>query len=433
MNITEVKNEGLLREFKAIFAEAEVQKAIKSRLDVLSKSRKLPGFRPGKIPGDLLKKKFGDEAKNQALSHLIDEAATEILNKNKFRLALRPSSQIIKFDEQVLEFHLRCELIPHIDYPDFKGLSYDVFEPEVVDADVQDAIQNLQMQFCSFAEDEGAKAVNKDHVVEADLWFNIPEIENGHADQKNVRFELGRNQVLPEIEKQIIGAKPGEVVEVSTIFPEYSDPKLVGKKVTYKITIHKILKRVPHPINDDLAKRIGIESAAKIEEHVKSILYNDWSEHTFTLSKRSLFDVLDKSLTIDLPPTLLAQEKASIQRGLENENKGQKLSDDEMAQSDKLAVRRVKLGLFLSELSDKEKIDIKPEQVQAELMRRVQANPARAKDTLDYYKNTPGAIEKIRGPLLENAVVQFIISQASHQPKALRKEDINKRMNEIQE
>lgn len=432
MNITELKNEGLLREFKAVFAETEIQQAIQKRVQELSKTKKLPGFRPGKVPADLLMKKFGDEAKANAAGELVEMAAREILAKHKFRLAMRPSSNVVKYEASEMECHIRCELIPEIAFPDFQKLKFESYEPQVADKDIDEAIANLQMELASLADAEEGSAIGKDDVVEADLKFDIPEIENGQAEQNGVRFEMGRNKVLPAIEEKLLGVKAGADIQVDTVFPEYADANLVGKRVVYDIRINKILKRVPHPVDDMLAKKIGAQDASKIREQIQHILSTDWSEHTFTLTKRSLFDALDAAVKFDLPPTLMAQEMANLRKSMQ-QNAEQKLSKEDEKQAESLATRRVKLGLFLSELSDKHNIDVKTEEVQAELMRRVQANPTRAKDILDYYKNTLGAVDQIRGPLLENAVVRFIVAQAGTKPVLLTKDEINKRMGEVRE
>lgn len=431
MNITELKKEGLLREFKAVFAGPDIEKAMQERLQLLSQKRKVPGFRAGKVPTDILRKKFGDEVKRDVVNDLLEKATHAIITGNKLRLALQPYSKIVKFDDQELECHIQCELVPEIKFPDFSKLDFEAYEPDVTEQDVQDAIKALQRELASIEEDTQAKVVEKDHIVVADLSFDIPEIKNGQATQKDVRMELGRNQVLAAIEEKVVGAQVGQTIQVDTIFPEYADPQLVGKKVHYDILLKKVLTRIPHPVDAKLAQKMGAESLEKLPERVKAILARDWGVHAFTLTKRALFDVLADAVKMDLPPTLVEQEKTNIQKTMEAESKDKKVTKEEEKQIAALANRRVKLGLFLSELSFKEKIDVKHEDIQTELMRKVQANPTRAKDILDYYKNTPGAIDQIRGPLLEDAIVSFIIQQAKPKTKLLKKDEINKRMSEV--
>ncbi|USO01521.1 MAG: trigger factor [Alphaproteobacteria bacterium] len=425
MQLQEVKSEGLIRHFRGVIPVDVLTKAKNGRLAEISKNRKIPGFRPGKIPAAVLEKKYGQEAYDYVISQEVEKKAQAALAETRIRPAVRPKLEIISEDDKTgIVFELHVEVYPEITPPDFSAITFSRYIAEVSAQSIDDSLMRIANQQATFEEDTSADIVSEDHVVIADLAFDIPGVKDGHSTQPDVTLELGQRKVLPAIEEKVVGSKVGDVVSIPTVFPSHADAKIANKHVVYQVTIKKLKKRIPHVQNDELAQKVGLKSLAELKKEVETRLQEELDSRALSLTKRELFDALDVSVTFDLPPTLVAHEAQVVRQNVKTDTPEGTLTNDQEKEISEVAGRRIKLGLLFNHISDERGLDIPMEKVQEALMQKVNQNPAHAKQILDYYKNTPGAIDEIRGPLLENAVVEHIISLAKPEEKKITEKDL---------
>src|SRR5215218_2981657 len=426
MQVTETLAEGLKHEFKVSVPASDLDAKAGAKLVDLKDKVKLNGFRPGKVPVSHLKKVYGRSVMAETIDQTIRDTNTQIFTDRGFRLAAEPK---ITMPTEAIE------VVPTIQLADFKSFSVEKPVVEVADSDVDDAIKRVAEQNRPYnAKSEGAKAENGDRVT-ISFKGSIDGVPFDGGTGEGIPLVIGSGQFIPGFEEQLIGVGAGETRTVKVTFPQnYASEKLAGKAAEFETTATAVEAPGETKIDDDFAKTLGLESLDKLKEAARERLVAEFAGATRQRVKRALLDRLDETHKFEAPPSLVGEEFNLMWNSIkaEMESSGKTFADEnttEEAAKDeyrKIADRRVRLGLVLSEIGEKNKITVTDDEVSRAVIERARQMPGREKEVWDYYRSNANALAQLRAPIYEDKVVDFILELANVTEKKVTREELYK-------
>jgi trigger factor len=444
MQVTETLSEGLKREFQVQVPAADLEARVVERLGELKDRVQLRGFRPGKVPVTHLRKIYGKAVMAETIEAVIRELNAKIVSERGLKLAMEPKVTIPNEDTAVekviggqsdLAYTLALEILPKIELADFKGMKLERQVAEVTDAQLNEAIERIAEQSRPFAaKPEGAKTEKGDRVV-IDFAGRIDgaPFEGGRGG--DVGVNIGSGTFLPGFEDQLIGMGIGETRVVKITFPEnYANALLAGKNAEFDVTAKSLEAPGKVTIDDAFAKSLGLESLDKLKDVVKGRLQQEHAALSRQKLKRQLLDRLDEMHKFALPPTLAEDEFRNVWTTVENDLKAQgRTFADEGTTEEKareeyrgIAERRVRLGLVLAEIGEKNKISVTEDEITRAIVERARQLPGREQEVWEYYRKNPAAVAAVRAPIFEEKVVDFLIELATVTDKQVSREDLLK-------
>jgi trigger factor len=444
MQVTETLSEGLKREFRVVVPAAELDAKVNERLDELKGRIRIDGFRPGKVPVAHLKRVYGRAAMAEVIEATVRDANSQIVGEGGFKLAAEPKVTMPEEEgaiEQViagksdLDYKVAVEIVPPIELPDFKTIKLTKPVTDVDDAEIENALNRIAEQNKPWLpKPEGAKAEIGDRVIVSFVGtINGEPFEGGSADDAPVL--IGSNTFIPGFEEQLIGIGVGENRTVKVKFPEpYGNSNLAGKDAEFAVTAKAIEAPGKVTVDDEFAKSLGLESLGKLREAVKDRISREDVMMSRQKVKRQLLDALDKQHKFDPPPTLVEEEFErvwkSVVEELEAEGKtfAHENTTEEKAKDEYRAIseRRVRLGLVLAEIGEKNNITVTDEELNRSIMEQMRRYPGQEQQVYDIYRQNPGALASLRAPLYEEKVVDFVLELADVSENKVSREELYK-------
>jgi len=444
MQVTETLAEGLKHEFKISVPASDLDAKADAKLVDLKDKVKLNGFRPGKVPVSHLKKVYGRSVMAETIDQTIRDTNTQIFTDRGFRLATEPKITMPTEQKEVeellagktdLTYTVAIEVVPTIQLADFKTFTVEKPVVEVGDAEVDEAIKRIADQNRPYAaKAEGAKAESGDRVT-ISFKGTIDGVPFDGGTGEGIAVVIGAGQFIPGFEEQLIGIGSGETRTLKVSFPKnYASEKLAGKAAEFETTATLIEAPGETEINDEFAKTLGLESLDKLKEAARERLVAEFAGATRQRVKRALLDRLDDSHKFEAPPSLIAEEFNLMWNSIkaEMESSGKTFADEDTTEEaakeeyHKIADRRVRLGLVLSEIGEKNKITVTDDEVSRAVIERARQMPGREKEVWDYYRNNNNALAQLRAPIYEDKVVDFILELANVTEKKVTREDLYK-------
>lgn len=435
MKVSELKSKGLNKSYKVTVPAEEFNKEIDTKLAQIAKKAKIQGFRAGKAPLAMIKKKYLNEVMAEALDDTVRSSSNKVLTDNKLRPVNQPSIKINSFGEgKDLEFDMEVEILPEIKLGDFSKISLDKFTAEVPAEEVDKAVKYLAETRKESVKIDGKKAAKGD-VVMIDFVGSVDGVEFNGGKGNDYPLELGSGSFIPGFEDQLIGAEAGAKVDVKVKFPaDYHAKDLADKDAVFAVTVNEVREPKAVEINDELAKSLGAESLDKLKETLSARIKADYDHASRMKLKRQLLDILDKEYSFEVPTSLVDAEYKAIVSQYEQAKKYNQLDAEEKAKKEEdllkeykdIALRRVKLGLVLSEVGQNAKISIKPEDINAAITNEAKRYPGQEQMVLDYYLKNKQAVENLKAPIFEEKIIDHIISLAKLNEKIVSVEELYK-------
>jgi trigger factor len=423
MQITETTTEGLKREFKVVIPAADIEQRVTSRLSEIGRTVRLPGFRPGKVPLTVLRKRYGSAVMGEVLERAVNDTSGEALREQNLRPALQPKVEITNFNEGTdLEFKLAVEVLPDIQPMDFTDLKLERLKPEVPEEEVQQALERMAKQQRKSEPVERAAATGDVVVIDFKGSVDGKEFPGGNAE--GYSLELSSGSFIPGFEEQMVGAKAGETRTVSVTFPaDYGAADLAGKAASFEVKVKEVRALQAQPIDDTLAQAVGMEKIDELRQSVSEQIERNYEELARQRLKRTLLDLLAERHKFAVPEGMVDIEFGAIWRQFEQERVRQKsagepeaeepINEEELKTEYRgIAERRVRLGLLLAEVGRNHNISVTAEEINRALTERARQFPGQERRVIDYYRNHPEAIDQIRAPMFEDKVIDFILERA---------------------
>lgn len=436
MQVTEIAAEGLKREFKVTVPANEIESRVRTRLERLAKTIRLPGFRPGKAPLPLLKKQYGRSILGEVLEEAVDEGSKRTIGDNQLRPALRPKIEVTSFDEgKDLEFELKVEVLPDVPAVGLSDIALTRLVAEPPSDSVHEALENFARSRQKFETVAEPRAVQDGDQAVIDFVGRIDgePFDGGAANDFPLR--VGSKGMVPGFEEQIVGAMPGETREVKVTFPEgYGRPEIAGKEAVFTVTVKEIKAPVPFTIDEEWAKELGFESLDEVRETFQKRFDDEYRNLSRARLKRALLDQLAEAYKFDVPQGMVDLEFEAIWKQLQDEMErtGQtfealgKSEDDMRAEYRAIAERRVRLGLLLSDIGTKNEVKVEGEELQQAVMREAMRFPGQERKVFEFFKSNPSALEQLRAPIFEDKVCDFIFAQAQVTDQTVSPEELMK-------
>ncbi len=444
MQVTETLSEGLKREFKVVVPAAELDAKVNARLDEIKDRVRINGFRPGKVPVSHLKRLYGRSTMAEVIEATVRDTNNQIVSERGFKLAADPKVTLPTEQAEVeklingqrdLDYTMAVEIVPPITLADFKQIKLTRVSADVADSEVDEGIARIAEANKPYAaKPEGGKAEKGDRVtISFQGTIDGKPFEGGSADDSAVL--IGSNTFIPGFEDQLIGIAAGETRTLKVKFPEhYQAEHLAGKDAEFVVTAKSIEAPGTVTIDDAFAKSLGLESLAKLRDAVKDGITREHANMSRQKVKRGLLDELDKLHKFDPPPSLVEEEFdrvwKSVLQEMENEKKtfADENTTEEKAKTDYRAIadRRVRLGLVLAEIGEKNNITVSDDEMSRAMMERVRQFPGQEQKVYDYLRQNPQALAAMRAPIFEEKVVDFLLELASVTDNKVSRDELYK-------
>ena len=446
MQVIETSSNGLKRELKVTIPATELNTRFTAKLNEVKDTVNLKGFRPGKVPVAHLKRMYGRSLMAEVLQTTVTETTQKALDERKERAALTPD---IKFTEDQAEiekvlsgqsdlaFDMSYEIVPSITVAELGDISIERPVTEVAEADIDKSLANLVDGSTAYKPTEGRKAVKGDRVT-IDFTGSIDGVEFEGGKGEDAPVVLGSGGFIPGFEDGLIGSEAGEDHTITATFPDpYSEPKLAGKTASFKVKVKEVAEPEKPNVDEDFAKRFGLESVADLRDALKSRMQREYGDAARQHMKRALLDALDARHSFELPPTLVESEFNGIWAKLTEDLKKSnstfeaqgKTEEGEKAEYRKLAERRVRLGLVLSEIGEKNSIKVTDDELARALAAQASRFPGQEQHVYRYFRENPNQLLRIRAPIYEEKVVTHVLEKVKLTDKPMGVEDLMKVLN----
>jgi len=441
MQVTETSADGLKREYTITVPAGDLEQEINRRLGEIGRQVRLPGFRPGKVPMQILRTRFGPSVRGEVLQSTLQASSAEAINERQLRPALPPKVDILSAGEGAdLEYKMAVEVLPEIPEPSFADLDIERLVVEVQDEEVDRAVERIAEQ--QRKSEVVERPAERGDILLVDSEGRIGEHEIPGAGGKDRRIVLGTVNSLPGLEDQLVGATAGEHRKVRVTFPtDYAVADLAGKDADFDVDVKEVRRHLPTAIDDELGQAVGLENLAELRQELRQRLQRDYDAASRLRLKRSLLDKLAEGYDFPVPPGMVDLEFDNIWRQYETQKALPPAVADAdampaagaagadaipaapapgMSQSDeavkgeyrRIAERRVRLGLLLAEVGRRNNITVGPDEVNQAIAREARRHPGHERQVIDFYRQNPGTIDTLRAPIFEDKVIDFIVELA---------------------
>jgi trigger factor len=422
MQVTETLSEGLKRGFTIVVPAADIEGKRAGRLTELSKTVKLPGFRPGKVPMGVVKTRFGSAVMAEVLEESVNDATRQVLTDRGLRAATQPKVEVVKLEEaQDLEFKVELELLPDIALPDFATIELTRMKAAPAEEKVGEALEQMATRAREMVDVAETRPAAKGEVLVCDFVGKLDgePFQGGAANDMDI--EVGGDGFIPGFTEQLEGMSPGESKTITVTFPaEYGAAELAGKEATFDITAKALKRPVLPAVDDELAKKFGFETLDEMKELIRGQIQREYDQVSRMRVKRQLLDALAAQASFPIPETMAQGEFDAIwQRLQQDRERGQIDEDDKAKDEDTLkaeyqaiADRRVRLGLLLAEIGRSKAIEVTPDEMMRAMRAEASRYPGQEQQIMELFRKNPNVAETLRGPIFEEKVVDFILELA---------------------
>ena len=440
MQVIETLAEGPKREIKVIIPAKDMEQRMNERLADVKDKVRINGFRPGKVPTSHVKKMYGKSIMAELVNEIIRDKPSAILSERGEKSATQPEIVMTEDEKEAekilsaqadLEFTLSYEIIPAIELKSVDGIKVTREVVEVSEDEINEQILKIAESARTFETKKG-KAAEGDRVTMDYLGKVDGEAFDGGKDE-DAELVIGSNRFIPGFEDQLVGLKAGDEKVITVNFPaDYPAANLAGKEATFDITVKEVAAPAASEINDELATKLGVESVEKLKEIVRGQIESQFGNITRQKLKRQILDQMDELYAFDVPQRLVDAEFEQIWRQINMDlaQSGKSFEDEDTTEEKardeyrKLAERRVKLGLVLSEIGEKAGVEVSEDEMNKALYAQISQFPGQEKEIIEYFRKTPGAIAGLRAPIFEEKVVDHLLNEIKVTDKTVTKEEL---------
>ena len=423
MKVTVDSKKGLKTNLKVFVDRKTIDEKIGTRLNELSKTVNIKGFRPGKVPVEVLKNQFGKAVYGEVLEKILKETSSQAIEEKKIKIAGQPKLDLKSYGEgKDLNYTLEIDELPTIKLNSLENIKYTDYEIKVTDGEIKKRIDDIAKNQNNFKDiNEKESATNGDLVVfDYEATIENKSFEGGQG--KNTQIVLGKDLFIKGFDKQLLGVKKKQVKEVSATLPEnYPKKEFANKKAIFKCKILNIKKSEPVKIDDEFAKTLGAKDLDNLKELVTKQIQNQYKMNLDGISKEKILDQIEKLHNVEIPDNLLQQELSIITQALKKED-----IEKNKKSNEKNAKKRIKLGLILNELGEKNSLKVEEQELKDAIQKQVQSMPGQQKQVLEYYQKNPSAATSLSGSIYEEKILNLIKKKSKQTKKIISLDEAEK-------
>jgi trigger factor len=436
MQVTETLSDGLKRGYTVVVPGPELAAKREQRVAELIKTIQMPGFRPGKVPLNLVRKRYGDAVAAEILEDTVNTAHSQLLSEHKLRPAMQPKLEITKpGKDSDLEFTVEMEVLPEVALPDLTEVTLSKPVAAVSEDEVNKALARMAEQRQSFKPVAEPRAAAQGEQLKVDFVGRIEGVPFEGGAAQDVALIVGGPGFIPGFTEQVEGMKPGETRTITVTFPEdYGAKELAGKTAEFEISAKELAVPEIPAIDDELAKAMGLESLEQLKERVREQIGREYEGLTRARLKRALLDVLAGKAEFTAPASLVEAEFEAIWRQVEAEKAAGEQDPEDAGKDEEtlkaeyraIADRRVRLGLLVAEIGRAHDVQVSEQEMQRAMFNEAMRYGAQAMQVVEFFRKNPQAMERFRGPIFEDKVIDLLLGQVRQEEVSVTPEELAK-------
>ncbi len=426
----------LKKDYHIVIPNLLIQSKIDQNIAKIKVNLSMSGFRKGHVPEDVIKQKYGNSIMADEADKVISDTLQKIVKDNNLKPALPPKIDIKTFESgKDVEFTASIEIYPTVPEIELNKAKVVKREAEITSSDVDEALNKLLKFYRTWDEQADSYKAKNGDAVNIDYVGKIDKVEFEGGAAKGHQLELGSKSFIDDFEDQLVGKKAGDQVKVKVKFPkEYHSAEFAGKAAEFEVTVNKVLVGKLPEVNDEFVKNtFGIESKTKLEEEVKKQVEGNYQNISRSLFKKEFFDFANKKYDFELPEGLVEEQLKTLWAEVEeelktnpNKFKNDKEKEKEKAEKREIAERMIRCGIILSELAQKNKIEATNDDINKELSKILSRFAGQEKAVMDYYQKNPNAVQQLRGSIIEEKTIDFILAQDAIEKKKISIKELDK-------
>jgi len=430
MKVTVENKKGLNKDLKVFIDKKTISSYMDEKYDEVKNTVTLKGFRPGKVPKEILKKQFGQAIFGEVLDKVLKDTSAKALQENKIKPAGQPKIDLKTYGEDKdLEYIISVTELPKVDIKSLENIKFDEFKVKIESKETENRIKEIAKSQKNFEDVDPAKVANEGDLVVFDYKATVDGKEFNGNEGKNTQLEIGKDLFIKGFDKQLIKARKDEEIKVEVNLPEnFPEKELIGKKAIFKCKIITVKKPKQVKIDDDFAKNLGAKDLKDLKDLITKQINEEFKNSLDALSSRQILDEINKIKLDEIPENLKEQEIKILSQGMKEEEINKNKKDLE-----KKAIKRIKTGLILNEFGEQKKINVSEQEMQVELQKQLRMMPGQEKMLQEYYQNNPAVLNNLRGQLYEEKILKEIKLKAKSNLKEITKEQAEKLLKEENE
>ena len=423
MKVTVENIKGLNKDLKVLIDKETMNSYMDEKYDEIKGTVNLKGFRPGKVPKEVLKRQFGKAVFGEVLDKVLKETSTKALEENKIKPAGQPKLDLKTYGEdKELEYVLSVTELPKVDVKSIENIKYDQYSVKIDDSETDKRIKEIAKNQPSFKEASPETKAKEGDLVTLDYKATIDGKEFKGSEGKNTQLTLGKDLFLKGFDKQLIGVKKDDEKIVDAVLPEnFPEKELVNKAAKFKCKILSVKNPEEVKIDDNFAKNLGAKDLKDLKTLVSKQINDEYKNSLDQLSKNQILKEIEKIKVNEIPENLIEEEVKILSQGMdEAEAKKNKTKFTETAKT------RIKTGLILNEFGEQNKVQVTEQEIQAEVQKQLRMMPGQEKMVMDFYQKNPSAVASLRGTVYEEKILNLIKEKAKPNKKEISKDEAEK-------
>ena len=429
MKVTVENKKGLNKDVKVFVDKKTMNSYMDEKYDEIKNTVNLKGFRPGKVPREILKRQFGKAVFSEVLDKVLKDTSTKALEENKIKPAGQPKLDLKTYGEdKELEYVISVTELPKVEVKSIENIKFDEYSVKIDSKETDKRIQEIAKNQPNFKDaPDDTKAADKD-MVAFDYTATIDGKSFKGGEGKNTQLTLGKDLFLKGFDKQLIGVKKGDEKIVEAKLPEnFPEKELVNKVAKFNCKITNIKKPEKLKIDDEFAKNLGAKDLNDLKSLISKQINDEYKNSLDRLSKSQILKEIEKFKVSEIPENLIEDEIKILSQGMSDEDaKKSKKNFEEIAK------KRIKVGLILNEFGEQNKIKVTEQELQAEVQKQIRMMPGQEKMVMDFYQKNPSAIASLRGTVYEDKIINSIKEKAKPIKKEISKDEAEKILKDSQ-
>ena len=429
MKVTVENKKGLNKDLKVFIDKKTMNNYMDEKYDEIKGSVNLKGFRPGKVPKEILKRQFGKAIFGEVLDKVLKETTTKALEENKIKPAGQPKLDLKTYGEDKdLEYIISVTELPKVEVKSIENIKFDDYTVKIDEKETDKRINEIAKNQPNFKDaPDGTKAKEGDLVV-FDYEATVDDKPFKGGEGKNTQLTLGKDLFLKGFDKQLIGVKKGDDKIVEAVLPEnFPEKELINKKAKFKCSITAVKNSEEVKIDDQFAKNLGAKDLKDLKNLISKQINDEYKNSLDRLAKNQILKEIETFKVSEIPENLLEEEVKILSQGMSEEDAKKSRKNFE-----EIAKKRIKVGLILNEFGEQNKIQVSEQELQTEVQKQIRMMPGQEKMVMDFYQKNPSALASLRGTVYEEKIISLIKEKAKSVKKEVTKDEAEKILKQAQ-
>jgi len=429
MKVTVENKKGLNKDVKVFIDKKTMSTYMDEKYEEIKSTVNLKGFRPGKVPKEILKRQFGKAVFSEVLDKVLKDTSAKALEENKIKPAGQPKLDLKTYGEdKELEYILSVTELPKVDVKAISDIKFDQYSVKIDESETEKRINEIAKNQPNFKEASADTKASKGDLVTLDYSATVDNKSFKGGEGKNTQLTLGKDLFLKGFDEQLIGVKQNDIKIVEAILPEnFPEKELVNKKAKFSCKIISVKKPEAVKIDDSFAKNLGAKDLQDLKKLISRQINDEYKNSLDRLSKNQILKELEKFEIEQIPENLLEEEIKILSQGMSAED-----SKKSRKNFEEIAKKRIKTGLVLNEFGEQNKIQVTEQELQAEIQKQLRMMPGQEKMVMDFYQKNPSAVASLRGTVYEEKIINLIKEKAKSNKKEISKDEAEKILKESQ-